>query len=69
MNKYGRYTSIPHKVKLKLFLCLTNHHAMKTYGRVDVWIHILLTSALTGSGQLHALAALPPEKEPPVPIG
>jgi hypothetical protein len=33
------------------------------YGRVDEYIHIFLTSALVGSGQLHASAALPPGKE------
>jgi hypothetical protein len=41
---------------------------MKVYGGVDK-IYIALTSALVGvSGQLHAPAALPPGKEPPVPI-
>jgi hypothetical protein len=30
---------------------------MKAYGRMDIWIHIFLTSALLG--QLHAPAALP----------
>jgi hypothetical protein len=34
---------------------------MKTYGGVDVYIHVLLTSALSGdSGKLHASVALPP---------
>jgi hypothetical protein len=43
---------------------------MKTYGGVDVQIHVFLTSALVEvSGQLHALAPLPPKEEPPVPIG
>jgi hypothetical protein len=42
---------------------------MKAYKGVDVWIHIFLTAALTGGGQLHDLAALPQEKEPPVPTG
>jgi hypothetical protein len=43
---------------------------MKAYGKVDVYIHILLTSELLEvSGQLQAPAALPPGKEPPVPIG
>jgi hypothetical protein len=32
---------------LKLSLCFTNkHYAMKAYRKVDVWIHIFLTSAL-----------------------
>jgi hypothetical protein len=38
----------------KLYLCLTKHHATKTYWGVEV------------SGQLHAPVALPPGKEPPV---
>jgi hypothetical protein len=42
---------------------------MKTYGRVDVEIHVLLTSALVGgSGQLHAMATLRAHKEPPPPV-
>jgi hypothetical protein len=35
---------------------------MKTYGGTDVWIHVFLTSAQVGSGQLHAPATLPPGK-------
>lgn len=31
----------------KLSLCLIKHHAVKTYGRVDVQIHVL-PSALVG---------------------
>jgi len=43
---------------------------MKTYKRVQVQFHAFLSSALDGiSGQLHAPAALTPEKEPPVPTG
>jgi hypothetical protein len=38
---------------------------MKTYGRVDVWIHLFLTLALVGG----EWSALPPEKMPPIPIG
>jgi hypothetical protein len=39
---------------------------MKAYGRVDVWIHIFLTSALVGGErQLHAPAALPPGERAP----
>jgi hypothetical protein len=33
---------------------------MKEYGGVDVYTLIFLTSALVGSGQLHAPAALHP---------
>jgi hypothetical protein len=40
---------------------------MKTYGIVDVQIHIFLISTPAG-GQFHALAALPPGKETPTPI-
>jgi hypothetical protein len=36
------------KVKVKVFLCLTKHHAMKTYWGVEVYFHAFLTSALDG---------------------
>jgi hypothetical protein len=36
------------KVKLKLSLCLTKHHAMKMYWGVEVWLHAFLISALDG---------------------
>jgi hypothetical protein len=40
------------------------HHAMKTYGGVDVWLHAFLTLALEGSeGQPHVTAVLPSMKE------
>jgi hypothetical protein len=43
---------------------------MKTYGGVDVYIHIFLTSVLGGvSGQLQAPTALHPGTEPSVTIG
>jgi hypothetical protein len=29
---------------------------MKVYEGMDVWVHVFWTSALTGSGQLHARA-------------
>jgi hypothetical protein len=32
----------------KVALCLTKHHAMKTYVGVDVLIHVFLTLALVG---------------------
>jgi hypothetical protein len=38
-------------------------------GGVDVQIQVFLTSALAGSGQLHAPVALPLEKDAPVIIG
>jgi hypothetical protein len=43
---------------------------MKTYGGVEVQIHYFWPGHwLEVCGQLHAPAALPPGKEPPVPIG
>jgi hypothetical protein len=33
---------------MKLSLCLIKHHAMKTYGGVEVQLHTFLTSALVG---------------------
>jgi hypothetical protein len=33
---------------------------MKTYEGVDAYIHVFSTSALVGSGQVHAPATLPP---------
>jgi hypothetical protein len=39
---------VSRKVKMKLSQCLTKHHAMKMYGRVEVQLHALLTSELDG---------------------
>jgi hypothetical protein len=36
------------KVKVKLFLCLTKHHAMGTIVAVGLYLHAFLTSALGG---------------------
>jgi hypothetical protein len=41
------------KKKVELSLCLTKHHAMKTYRGVEVWLHAFLASA-----------ALPQRKSP-----
>jgi hypothetical protein len=41
----GNFWIHPSKVKS---LCLTKHHAMKTYGGVEVQLHAFLTSALHG---------------------
>jgi hypothetical protein len=56
------------QVKVKLSLCLTKHHAMKTYWGSGGIAPAFLTSTLDG-GQLHAPAALLPGIKPPVPIG
>jgi len=37
------------KVKVKLSLCLTKHHAMKAYWGSSVCLHAFLTSALDGT--------------------
>jgi hypothetical protein len=59
------------KVKGEVVLCLTKHHAMKTcWGSGGIALCILLHQhKVEVSGQLHALAALPPVKEPLVFIG
>jgi hypothetical protein len=54
------------KVKVKLSLCLTiKHHANTTYRGVEVLLHHSSPRHyIEMSGQLHALAALPPERTP-----
>jgi hypothetical protein len=42
---------------------------MKAYRGVDVYIRTWRRHELEVSGQLHAPAALPPGKDPTVPIG
>jgi hypothetical protein len=43
---------------------------MQTYGGVEVYLyHSRPRHWMDVNGQLHALAILPPGKEPPVPIG
>jgi hypothetical protein len=36
------------KTVTQLSLCLTKHHARKTYGEVEEWLHVFLTAALDG---------------------
>jgi hypothetical protein len=57
-------------VKVKLFLCLIKHHAMKTYWGVEPYHHALLTSValVEAGGHLHAQTFYPGGKEPLVPI-
>lgn len=59
------YTKRLYKDKQTVSLFLFKHQAMKTYGKLEVKINAFLTSTLDGlSYQLHAPAALSPEKEP-----
>jgi hypothetical protein len=37
--------------KIKLLLCLIKLHTMKASGRVEVWLHAILISALGGGEQ------------------
>jgi hypothetical protein len=50
------------KVKVKLSLCLTKHHAMEAYWGMEVELHAFfdLDIKLEVGSQLQALAALPP---------
>jgi hypothetical protein len=45
-----------------------NYGVMKAYGEMEVNRRSYI-SVLVGDGQLHAPAALPPVKQPTVPIG
>jgi hypothetical protein len=55
--------------KVKLYLCLTKHHAMKTWGSGGIAPSFLNLGTWWMSSQLHAPVALPPGKENLVPIG
>jgi hypothetical protein len=54
------------KVKVKLSLCLTKHHAMKTYWGVEVYLHEFLAPALDGGEWSASLPGLltPRERAP-----
>jgi hypothetical protein len=51
--------------------CLIEHHAMKTYQGISSKFSLILNlgTYMEVSGHFYAPATLPPEKEPPVPIG
>jgi len=69
------------KYKVNMSLCLTNyqvtkmflysikHNTMKTYGEVEVQIHILHLGTRWMDGQLHSPATLAPDKGNLVDIG
>jgi hypothetical protein len=47
-NQKGKNHLGEYKVKVKLSLCLTKHHAMKTYWGSGGVVHAFLTSVLVG---------------------
>jgi hypothetical protein len=55
-------TSVRERLKINLFLCLSKHHAMKTYGRVEVQVHAFLTWAIDGEGPASRPSRLTLEK-------
>jgi hypothetical protein len=66
LNPHSQFMKILQSLKkVKLPMCLTKYHNMKTHWGVEVFLHALLVSALDGG----EWSALPPGKEPPVPIG
>jgi len=56
-------------LKENLYLCLTKHHCIISYGAVEVYLQAYLTSALDGAEKvsLIPLAALTSGKERPQP--
>jgi hypothetical protein len=58
------------KVKVKLSLCLTKYHTVKTDGGMEVYLHVLLTSELDGGEWLASgPGRFNPGRKHPVPIG
>jgi hypothetical protein len=51
--------------EVKLFLRLTKHHAMKTYGRMKVYLHTFLTLALHGGESASRLGRFTPGERVP----
>jgi hypothetical protein len=50
-------------------MCLTKHHAVKTYCGVEIQLHAFLSrQQFEVSGQTHAPAALPGDKGPRYPL-
>jgi hypothetical protein len=51
LYSWGKEFPVPNecaKVKVKLSVCLTKHHTMKTYRGIQVQLHTFLTLALYG---------------------
>jgi len=57
------------QVQVKLSVCLTKHQVMKTYWGGGIALRIIDLGNRRWEGQFHAPVALPPGKQPPVPIG
>jgi hypothetical protein len=57
-----------HKMKEKLYLLLTKHHAIKAYWASGGIVPRTIILALDGGGQLHVLTVLLPQKQPQLPI-
>jgi len=55
---YSSLQPRPIKVKVRLSLCLSEHHAIKTHWGVDVWLHAFLTLALDGGEWLASSSGL-----------
>jgi hypothetical protein len=60
-----------YKVKVGVSLCLIRHHAINTIGRVEVYLHAVLTSALDGCEWLDSRPGhfIPSERSPQYTLG